>query len=507
MALKVFFSELNKELNELASHNDDYNVEATSIMEKEKDISKRYIFLAGVVKADPDLERECVLTAFSMNPTEDSFDLVCHLNEFRGRQMSEHKQQKFAAWHRRLSQSTISDLTNFIMGPRFKRLSWALPWPQLQLECAELVRTEKKRRIVEHSTASANEKLKFVHLNYDDFKDMAPLELPGIQKGYEMYVPDSDHGDKQMSKGDTDDTDSAPESKEWIRKEHKRRQNKRRLLKKRGQKLMEMSAEGKMDATYPSEKKPRRARSIGDSLKPARPSKAKEPKPIALPAGVLPQNTCDIKLEKLDSCTLDVVVTNTVIHANADVNADVNAYVNADVNADVNVVANADANTNAYADTDPYVNRIMNVPETMTIRQANTLYAAEPLTVIESGPIQHVNDSVQPQSYDSTWQLPGRQQPNMADIRSGNGVTNSAQTHTHTIKIEPMHSDDAVHTIASPMSFVPTIGQAPAKATNPLLLFRKPKKNKMGITPSDQVNPAPTELQLTSNELKVIHNF
>lgn len=479
-ALKIFFAELNKELNELASHNDDLNIEATSIMEKERDISKRYMFLSGVVRADPGLERECILTAFSLNPTEENFDLVRRLNEHRDQHINEHNLPKVMAWHRHLSDSTISDLTNFIMGPRFKKLSWDLPWPQLQLECATLVRTEKKRQIVEHGTASANEKLKFVHLNYDDFKDMMPQELPGIQKGYEIYVPDSDHGEVAAGKGDSDDTLSAPESKEWIRKEHKRRQNKRRLLKKRGQKLMQMSGEGKTDATGVNEKRRRRVRASGDSLKPARPSKAKESKPVPPPAEELPQIICDIKEKILDSCTL---------------NATDGAY--------------ADYNTGLDPDPDPDPDPCIGTHATPTPHTTEThaLTAVEPAIVIEvkSEPTQHTNDSAQP--YGNACQL--QQQPYVPETRLDNGIAHPHPlTIAHTIKIEPMDSDIPVHSMASPTSLSPAISQIPAaKAKNPLLLYRKPKKNNIHIAPTDQGNPVQTELQLTSNELKVIPNF
>lgn len=307
VALKVYITEINKEINELESHNYDYNMEATSIMEKEKEISKRYIFLAGVVKADSSLERECILTAFSMNPTEEFYALVCQLNGHRSQITTNRKEM---VWNKR--NEMASDLSNFIMGPRIKKLSWELPWSQLQVECEDLVRTEKKRRIIENSTATANEKLKFINLDYADFKNLAPQEIPGIHNGFEIFMPDD--GDDQIipKSNDSDDTDSAPEATEYIRKERKRvREKKRRLLKRR-HRLLELNIEMKNDDN-PADKKRRRTRMSGDSLKPVRHQKPKVTTSQSLSNKKLLSDPCDIQMQIIDPSTLDKLTNDTII--------------------------------------------------------------------------------------------------------------------------------------------------------------------------------------------------
>lgn len=310
VALKVYITEINKEINELESHNYDINMEAQSIMEKEKEISKRYIFLAGVVKADSSLERECILTAFSMNPTEEFYALVCYLNDNRNQITTNGNEM---IWNKR--NEMAADLSNFIMGPRIKKLSWDLPWQELKIACEELVRTEKKRQIIENSTAAANEKLKFINLDYAEFRNLAPQEIPGIHNGFEIFVPDDGDDEILPKTNDSDDTDSAPESKEFIQKERKRVQAKKRRLLKRRHQLMELTTEFKNDEN-PSEKKRRRIRMSGDSLKPIRPHKPKATAPQPILNKELASDQCDINMEisTLDSSVNDTIITDISTH-------------------------------------------------------------------------------------------------------------------------------------------------------------------------------------------------
>ena len=79
--------------------------------------------------------------------------------------------------------------------------------------------------------ACANDKLKFINLNYNDFKNLTPQEYPGIEEGYEIY----DEMDDNNVSGN--DADTAPESKPIIMKERRRICARKRRPIKRSQKV------------------------------------------------------------------------------------------------------------------------------------------------------------------------------------------------------------------------------------------------------------------------------
>lgn len=246
---------------------------AEEILALEKQTSKRYLFLAKFLQAYPKLEQECILTAFSMNPTIECFELVCDLAERCQQLIQDHmpKNESIDALHSitssdvllsskeydalqapnrlldsltGLSEGVRSDLVCLLTMPRIKNLNWLLPWSELKCECESLLVEEKKRQIVEQTTAKANDSLKFINLNYEDYKDFTPHEYPGIETGYEIYVADSDSCESftnaYVSDGEGGaSTDTAPESKLYIRKVTQRLKARKRTLIRRSKKLLE----------------------------------------------------------------------------------------------------------------------------------------------------------------------------------------------------------------------------------------------------------------------------
>lgn len=312
MALRVFCSELTKEINVLENKKYDETIDATHILNFEKKTSQRYLFLAKILQNYRQLEQECILTAFSMNPTQECFELVCKLAESNDKVTDDENSSQPNTSHSEsidalhtitsvdlllnskeydvlrapnrlldsltmLSEGVRSDLVCLLTMPRIKNLNWCVPWPQLKIECQALLDVEKKRQIVENTTANANEKLKFINLNYEDFKDFKPHEYPGIEKGYEIYVADSDSEESLINYNgaagnDSEDTDSAPESKNFIVKEARRLQNKKRRLIKRSKQLLEeieTDAKIKKEPNASDPKKKRKLRMNSDCLKPA----------------------------------------------------------------------------------------------------------------------------------------------------------------------------------------------------------------------------------------------
>lgn len=297
LMLQVFCLALTKDINLLESKKYDDSVDATDILAMEKEVSKRYLFLAEVLSNHPDLERECILTAFSMNPTAEFFELVCTLAERRlqvkhdqdranetehgqmtntsngngieqehtenicpktefidalhvitgGTQILESKDYNAEVAPSRLideltmlSESVRHDLTCMLSVTRIKNLTWLTPWHKLKEECAQLLENEEKKRIVENTTAAANAKLQYLKLNYDEFKDFKPHEYPGIEKGYEMYVPATSSDESIInSDRDSEETDTAPESKMYKKREARRLSAKKRRQVRRSKKILE----------------------------------------------------------------------------------------------------------------------------------------------------------------------------------------------------------------------------------------------------------------------------
>lgn len=82
----------------------------------------------------------------------------------------------------------------------------------LKGNCEKLLEPKKKRRIVELTTAPANDNLKKIKLNYDDYKDFTPQVSPGVETGYEMVDRDSDNNDDTTN----DETNTASKSEQVI---------------------------------------------------------------------------------------------------------------------------------------------------------------------------------------------------------------------------------------------------------------------------------------------------
>lgn len=289
LLLQVFCLALTKDINLLETKKYDDSVDATDILNMEKEVSQRYLFMAEVLSSHPDLERECILTAFSMNPTSEFFELVCTLAERKtqvkhdrdqdqvkdaeleqttnityesgpetefidalhvitgGTQILESKDYNAEVAPSRLideltmlSESVRHDLTCMLSVTRIKNLTWLTPWSKLKEECAQLLENEEKKRIVEKTTAAANAKLQYLKLNYDEFKDFKPHEYPGIEKGYEMYVPVTSSDESILrSDRDSDETDTAPESKMYKKREANRLSAKKRRQVRRRKKILE----------------------------------------------------------------------------------------------------------------------------------------------------------------------------------------------------------------------------------------------------------------------------
>lgn len=267
----------------------------------------RYVGLANLLDDYPAVRRECMLTAFSLNPTKENFNVVCAMaqqnadamkSETASAETSESNDYDMLLASNRLldaipclSEAVKMDLLCLLRVARIKDLNWLEPWHKLKGACEELIFTEKKKQIVENSTVAANDKLQYLNLNYDDFKDFTPHEYPGIEKGYEVYVADSDSSDSMNGDHghESDATDSAPESKKFIVKEAKRLRDRKRRQMRRSQILLEKSENSvkvKVDEGDNQQKRKKRNEAKpknGDTAKP-KPKRTRAMKKKSAPA-------------------------------------------------------------------------------------------------------------------------------------------------------------------------------------------------------------------------------
>lgn len=106
----------------------------------------------------------------------------------------------------KLPENTIKDLLTVIFLPRNKSFAWALNWVELRKRCKSLLKdAAKKRHFVELNMAEANDRLKFLKIDYEKYKHRPQLDYGSIEQGYEnSNVPNFN----KESSDENDDEDS-----------------------------------------------------------------------------------------------------------------------------------------------------------------------------------------------------------------------------------------------------------------------------------------------------------
>ncbi|XP_053956621.1 uncharacterized protein LOC128862176 [Anastrepha ludens] len=86
----------------------------------------------------------------------------------------------------KLPENTIKDLLTVIFLPRNKSFAWALNWVELRKRCKSLLKdAEQKRHFIELNMAEANDRLKFLKIDYEKYKHRPQLDYGSIEQGYE----------------------------------------------------------------------------------------------------------------------------------------------------------------------------------------------------------------------------------------------------------------------------------------------------------------------------------
>ncbi|XP_032596982.1 uncharacterized protein LOC6557790 isoform X2 [Drosophila grimshawi] len=126
----------------------------------------------------------------------------------------------------RLPRSILKDLLTVAFQPRNKRYSWALEWSTLHERCSALLKsTDLKRKFVALNMAEANDRLKFLKIDYAKYKNRPQLDYGTIEEGYENAANTAE-AEVELSAEDEDEETAQKAAREKAEKERKRKRNK-----------------------------------------------------------------------------------------------------------------------------------------------------------------------------------------------------------------------------------------------------------------------------------------
>uniref|UniRef100_A0A1A9V8I8 Uncharacterized protein n=1 Tax=Glossina austeni TaxID=7395 RepID=A0A1A9V8I8_GLOAU len=203
-------------------------------------VSRHYEALAKVFVEQPFLEQEFWLTAFYLNPTNRLYDQVIRCGiRFNKRRFNEHQKvvasttttrsaenipildakqglnlssiidakeiadvstnnetitydysHLFHSLHtQRLPDSVVKDILTIIFLPRNKNFAWTINWAELRKRCKVLLKNSlEKRRFIEFNMEEANERLKFLNVDYEKYKNRPQLDYGTVEEGYENHI-------------------------------------------------------------------------------------------------------------------------------------------------------------------------------------------------------------------------------------------------------------------------------------------------------------------------------
>lgn len=212
----------------------------------ETKLSQHYTDMAKIFLDHPFIEQEFWLTAFYLNPTNYNYEAIKRLGIRNNRKrtdeqgrwvtgkdkieakygllsstidvkaissLSNHDEEKRdyeplfqALTLLRLPSSMIKDLLTVIFLARNKSFSWAVEWNELRRRCKALMsNAEEKKRFVELNMAEANDRLKYLHIDYEKYKNRPQLDYGSIEQGYENLINAADMDDDTEESEEEDD--------------------------------------------------------------------------------------------------------------------------------------------------------------------------------------------------------------------------------------------------------------------------------------------------------------
>lgn len=249
--LRLAFLGLSYDFNQLELKKADVDCDMFDIMAAEAELSEFFVFLSDVLINFPEIYRECILTAFTLNPSEQLYEKIKYIASSQGLDKLDgmpngsipaitntgylvaFNYNPFESPNCVMDNNDIDidvreDLSRAITHPRLKFISWGMPYVEF-CDICEKIMTGQKEDFVKNVVALANENLEYVDIDFSRFKDLPEKEGDdGIEKGYHMFLDDDD-----TSEEDDDKTMTSPEAAELIREAEIRLKKKTIVLKRK----------------------------------------------------------------------------------------------------------------------------------------------------------------------------------------------------------------------------------------------------------------------------------
>lgn len=208
--LELYINGITMDLNNLEILKSVKVFNCLQIIEFEKYISQKYIQLSELLNSYKNYVRECLLTAFSLNPCLEIFNRLArfplrknhsaalfsisgeHYMSFDN--YNEYESPNLvldSAFSEEISVTVREDLTRIINLPRIKTLSWSIDWSQLKIECEKLMSGDNKLELVKQYYALANNDLKYCHLSKakESFRNYNYLAKRAKEKSWSEQFP------------------------------------------------------------------------------------------------------------------------------------------------------------------------------------------------------------------------------------------------------------------------------------------------------------------------------
>lgn len=229
----------------------------------EHSLSVNYADLAKVFSEHGFMEAEFWLTAFYLNPTRTNYNEVKRCSRIKKKREDDRSDKadniKFellsstidvdeivaitnhnapvadydpickALQGLRMPRSILKDLLTVAFQPRNKRYSWALEWNILHERCSALLKsTDLKSKFVALNMAEANDRLKFLKIDYAKYKNRPQLDYGSIEEGYENAASTAE-ADVELSADENEEEASQRAAREKAEKDRKRKRNTRKF--------------------------------------------------------------------------------------------------------------------------------------------------------------------------------------------------------------------------------------------------------------------------------------
>lgn len=231
--LELYINGITMDLNNLENLKCVKAIDCLLISEFEKYISQKYIQLSELLKSYKNYVRECLLTAFSLNPCLEIYNKLeksplkknhasalfsisgDHYMGFPN--YDEYETPNLildSAFTDEISLTAREDLTRIINLPRIKTLSWSIDWDLLKIECEKLMTGDRKMELIKQNYALANKDLKYCHLSKakESFRNYDYLAKRAKEKSWSDQFPINDDEDDEVFSDESMDFEGYSES-------------------------------------------------------------------------------------------------------------------------------------------------------------------------------------------------------------------------------------------------------------------------------------------------------